>query len=57
MPSPNIVNIMYRFKDCQRSSPENMSIALDSNNIRHENVELPQTFRQPTTSTLTIVEI
>ena len=55
---------MFRFKDCQRSSQENenndtenISISMDSNNIRHEDVELQNIFRTPTTSTLTVVEI
>ena len=58
MPSPSIINIMFRFDDCQRSSQENvnnvtenMIIAMDGNNIRHDSVEL----RTTTTAALTIV--
>ena len=64
MPWSNNVYIMFRFKDCQRSPPENenndtenISISMDSNNIRHESVELQKMFRRPATSTLTVVEI
>lgn len=52
-----------RIKDCQRSLPENenvtenISIAMDGSNIRHESVQLEQIFRTPATSTLTVVEI